>query len=184
MRQVEINTNAASMRELYESFMAEYRNREFYDCLTGLCQRDDVQDVVEFGVFQGGSTAAFLTCPIRSLRSYDIDISKVDKSLFRRLNKTVLWDLQQRSSTDPDPFDSCDLLLLDTQHTYDHVMRELTLHGHRSRRYIAVHDTKYPPPHKNPKLLVGDAVRDYAARNGWELVRKGRTGSGFMVIKK
>ena len=36
----------------------------------------------------------------------------------------------------------CDLLFIDTLHTYVQLVKELELHGNKSRKYIIFHDTK------------------------------------------
>lgn len=190
MRTIEIPDGIETMQELYEHFRREHGCGQFFDSLIKYANKPDVHNVVEFGVFQGGSTAALLTCDIGYMVSIDLDISVIPKPLFDRLNNNrVGWTLVRNNSLDVRFYDtptttSDDLLLLDTVHTYDHVMQELKLHGPHTNRYIIVHDTLYPPARKNPKKLVGDAVTEWANENGWILRVNNTQGSGHMVIER
>jgi hypothetical protein len=96
--------------------------------------------VVEMGVRTGVSTRAFLNTDVK-LTSYDIALDNKVGQLFgiaKHLGKNVNYI--QANVLDIE-IEECDLLFIDTLHTYKQLSTELKLHGNKAKRYIAFHDT-------------------------------------------
>lgn len=107
----------------------------------------------ELGTHQGASLAAVLL-KLKDLdfidstvESYDIDLSLLSKhfhifSQFLDSQDNMNYVISEISSLDKTTYStSCDILLIDTKHTYDHVFQELTLHAPAVNYTIFVHDT-------------------------------------------
>ena len=97
--------------------------------------------VVEFGTGGCSSTTAFLSSNAKSVISYDINehenVSVVQKiALEDKKNFTFI-----RSSSLDAEFNGCDLLFIDSLHTYDHLLKELTKYSCKVNKYIIMHDT-------------------------------------------
>ena len=97
-------------------------------------------NVVEMGVRTGVSTTAFLHAGMR-LRSYDIQLNS---------NVGKWFDTAKDMGRDVDyikadvlniEIEQCDMLFIDTLHTYKQLKQELKLHGNKANKYIAFHDT-------------------------------------------
>jgi hypothetical protein len=105
----------------------------------GKCDR-----VVELGVRDGsGSTTAFLKGVVGELVSYDIEIlsnkhlGKLEsiarqRGIKFRFIMTDVLDIE---------IPECDMLFIDTLHTYNQLSQELVLHGNKARKWLVFHDT-------------------------------------------
>jgi hypothetical protein len=96
--------------------------------------------VVEMGVRTGVSTRAFLNTNVK-LISFDIVLDYKVQQLFdyaKKQNKDVQYIKDNVLNIE---IDECDLLFIDTLHTYDQLKQELKLHGNKAKKYIAFHDT-------------------------------------------
>lgn len=115
----------------------------------------------ELGTHQGASLAAVLLkledmyWINSTVESYDIDLSLFSKHshlFFRFLDSqdNMNYVISEISSLDKTTYStSCDILLIDTKHTHDHVFQELTLHAPSVNHTIFVHDTVgYKDVHK------------------------------------
>jgi Methyltransferase domain len=155
-------------------FLAEYERRlagrwsDIQDQLPALferaCRYERVR-VTEFGVRTGESTAAFLAAAERTgghVHSFDIDEPRVPPWW----PASGLWTFTRGSSLDVEA-PPCDVLFLDTSHTYDDTLAEL-------RRLVPLvvpgglvlcHDTKLAKPPFEP-LAVARALDTYCAQTG------------------
>ena len=96
--------------------------------------------VTEMGVEKGGSTRAFLMARPETLISIDISpMSQEVKKLIPMVQDTN-WEYKQVDNLTI-TIDETDLLFIDTFHTYGQLIRELSLHGNKARKYIILHDT-------------------------------------------
>ena len=97
--------------------------------------------ITEFGVRTGSSTRAFLNTNA-SLRSYDLSIDSYLNSIFKKAQEFG----KDVSYTEADvlniEIEETDLLFIDTWHQYEQLKQELEIHGKKSRKYIAFHDTQ------------------------------------------
>lgn len=183
MNTIELDTEVATARHVLGQFNKLQNTKWYTDILVEYANKPEVNHVVECGVFQGCSTAAFMTTNIEVLDSYDIDLSLVHRPMFNRIKENIEWTLERKNSlTDLVP--ECDLLFLDTMHTYEHVIKEINKQGGQARHFIVVHDTNYPPPRKNPTKLVRDAVEEYAEANNLSVAVDFRDHTGIMILSR
>lgn len=141
--------------------------------------------VVEFGVREGVSTVALLSG--RPVRMLSVDLHVPPKQ--HRISQLaalagVGWNFIQ-SNTLQIEIDPCDLLFIDTRHTYRHLSQELELHGGKASR-VAIHDTESFARHSDfgegkPGLM--DAIEEYALRSGRVIESIDRRCNGLTVIR-
>ena len=98
--------------------------------------------ITELGVFNGGSTRAFLMAEPKKLVS--IDVIPMRHNVKRLLpmvdkNKTK-WEYKQADGLEI-TIDKTDLLFIDTNHIYEQLIQELNLHADKAQKYIILHDT-------------------------------------------
>lgn len=100
----------------------------------------ECRTVVEMGVRTGVSTRAFLNTDVKLL-SFDFELDQKVQKLFNYA-KNQGKDVQYIENNVLDiEVDDCDLLFIDTLHTYDQLKQELNLHGNKAKKYIVFHDT-------------------------------------------
>lgn len=118
--------------------------------------------VVEFGVRdpdETSSTMSLLRGTQDSLISYDIHSC----NLVRPLREATAWDKNfefrlESSLTANIP--SCDLLMIDSKHTYEQLSAELKQHHSKVKKFIVCHDTD----------LYGHAGEDGSRPGLWDAV--------------
>ncbi len=111
---------------------------EHLGLLRGLACDDQVRSIVEIG-FRTGVSATALASAGKPLSCYDIEpcTSAVQK-LWKLAPNFTFTQADSLKVTIP----KCDLLHIDSLHTYKHLLAELRLHAIRSTRWIALHDTE------------------------------------------
>jgi hypothetical protein len=159
--------------------------------------------VVELGVRSIFSTWAFLSGRPNYLYSYDIihpsetggdltivyDIAKEESVNFEfRLEDVLKADIPE-----------CDLLFIDTWHTYDQLTEEFKLHSGKVRKYIILHDTvsyaeqNEPMHHSNSfnhNLLTNKtglrlAVDEFLERDmSWRIEKVFTHNNGLTILSK
>jgi len=170
------------------------------DYLKGLAQ--SVEDVVELGVNRGASSAALAYCKGK-LISYDIDFTKYARKLKRCLGRK--WEMRERNTLHvrPDEAPPCDLLFMDSLHTYEQLVGELKIFAPQARKYIVFHDTitfatdgangetGNPTPQKSRILFdpkthgIRLAIDEFMIANPeWKLVRHAPYGHGLLTLEK
>jgi hypothetical protein len=98
---------------------------------------DGLAIAVEFGVKRGASSAALLLGATRVV-SYDIVETPQARVLQRLAGSRWEYRLEDsRTAAIP----ACDLLLVDSLHTYAQVQSELCQHAAKVRRWLVFHDT-------------------------------------------
>lgn len=99
---------------------------------------EDCQVVVEFGVKRGASSSAFLLTPARAVVSYDIQETPAARQLERIAGARWSYRIEDsRTATVP----ACDLLFIDSLHTFAQTNAELTAHADLVQRRLVFHDT-------------------------------------------
>lgn len=94
----------------------------------------------EFGVGYAQSTRGFLRHDIE-MHSYDINVYPETDAYFKAAiagGRNVTLHVQSTLEADIAP---TDVLLIDSYHSYDQVVQELSLHAHKVKKYIFFHDT-------------------------------------------
>lgn len=98
--------------------------------------------VVEFGVNDGTSTAAFLAARPERLDSYDIvRFAEIDRLERLAASEGVKFEFHKQSTLETILHDGCDFLFVDDLHTAEHVRQELRRHADHVRKYMFFHDT-------------------------------------------
>jgi hypothetical protein len=101
--------------------------------------------VCEFGTRDAHSTIALLAgCgkrgPKSLVKSYDIEKSST-VNVLQNMTLPCLWEFEiADTGKEIESFKQCDLLFVDTLHIYDHVTKELAVHGRKATKYLAFHD--------------------------------------------
>jgi predicted O-methyltransferase YrrM len=101
-----------------------------------------VSSVVELGVRGGVSTLALLLGKPKLLTSFDINhfaMEPVYKKYAEYLE--VNFKFIQENVLTTDKITECDLLFIDTMHSFDQMSCELYLHGNKAKKYLVFHDT-------------------------------------------
>lgn len=96
--------------------------------------------VTEMGVRTGVSTRAFLATNCE-LVSYDTVLNDQVTQLFNLAKSTGKQVKYIKANTLELSIEPTDLLFIDTLHNYSQLKKELELHGNKSRKYLAFHDT-------------------------------------------
>ena len=99
--------------------------------------------IVEMGVRFVVSTWAFLKGKPKKLTS--IDIAQPPENNLNLVKQACMienidFSFINKSTLDI-VIDECDLLFIDTLHTYQQLKRELQLHGNKAKKYLIFHDT-------------------------------------------
>jgi hypothetical protein len=147
------------------------------------------REIVEFGVREARSTTAFLAGQsqsprMTSLYSYDIkDFTHRIKAKWT--DDQTEWVFFQADTAKLEEIPDCDLLFIDSLHTYDQVVAEIR-HAHRVRRWIVLHDTVlFGINGEKGEGGILPAINQFLERNpSWKLAKHYRHSSGLMVLQR
>lgn len=142
--------------------------------------------VVELGFRTGISTSAFLA-GAKFVTSYDInvDCKKFVRLLAKEYPRTFSFKVGDSTKID---IPECDLLFLDTDHTYKTTYAELKRHYTKARKWIVLHDTvtfgkKDKPPGKGPGIQ--SAMWGFLeGHRGWEHLLHLPHCNGLDILRK
>ncbi len=136
-----------------------------------------VDSIVEFGVRGGNSTSAWLLSGAKKLTCYDIN--KCETEMFAKWAKEngIGFEFIVGDSRVVE-IEECDLLFIDTHHTYEQLTAELDRHGNKAGKYIICHDTVY-----DAGCLT--AIEDYIKRNShWSIREHFENNNGLTVLER
>lgn len=104
----------------------------------------ECERITEFGTRHGVSTTAFLAAKPKIMHCYDIDRKKeVDELEAIAGDMGVEFFFHQQSTSDPELLiDECNMLFVDTLHTYKQVVAELAESPKQVNKYLVFHDTE------------------------------------------
>lgn len=151
------------------------------------------ETVVEFGVREGQSTIALIAgCPGK-VTSFDIQKSPIVTRL-QFMPLPCNWEfheLDTGSDKVADQVPECDMLFVDTLHTYDHVIKELFLHGRKAKKFLAFHDTftcgerDLSGPNPNARGIL-PAIQEFLDTfpGEYETVYRTNSCNGLWVLKR
>jgi hypothetical protein len=146
----------------------------------------DCESIVELGVRTGASTRAFLSAKPKKLCS--VDIIPMAREVSRLNNVMDLSTQWQYINNDDLKIDipECDLLFIDTYHTYEQLIQEFKLHANKAKKYIILHDTytwgEYG--HGGVKGLIY-AVKEFLEGNSnWSIKEEFKNNNGLMVLER
>lgn len=159
--------------------------REHLGLLHGLAMQ--CKDVVELGFRTGVSTTALLASGAR-VTSYDRDPACRPhvRKLAKEYPKTFAFYIGNSRVT---PIPECDMLFIDTDHTYETTHTELWKHHRDVKKFIVLHDTvsfgrKDRPPGKGPGIMtaVDEFLLEYTFV--WRLLLHLPNCNGLTVLEK
>jgi hypothetical protein len=83
-------------------------------------------------------------------------------------------------------YDSVDLLLVDSVHTYDQVKKELKAHSLKINKYIMFHDTvSYGAIGQDNNDGIVKAINEFLEENKeWKIIYEVSNNHGFMILEK
>lgn len=151
----------------------------------------ECDSIVEMGINQCNTTWAFLKAkPKDGLISIDINIKGLGGTPQYKDENIWLYWAKQLAEEEKVPFSvveastlevsipEVDLLFIDTEHTYDQLSGELSLHGNKSKKYIILHDTTLFP-------MLNHAVNEFLNGNPhWKVKEKLSDKPGLTVLSR
>ena len=173
----------ASIREQHEEAHGhEYCHQ--HDAMQKLMK--DCNSYRELGTHQGASLAAACLTNPKSATAIDVDLHRWQpfESVFRAYCEENDIDLKVKkmSSTEPKSAGPTDLLLIDSLHNANHLIKELNLHLPYTRKYVVLHDTSILHGFANDSLFR--VVKDYCSKiNPWEIKEHNTTNVGYTVME-
>tara|TARA_B100000287_G_scaffold165740_1_gene156299 strand:- start:6108 stop:6722 length:615 start_codon:yes stop_codon:yes gene_type:complete len=102
------------------------------------------EHITEFGVDGVNSTWAFLAGKPKTMISVDIRNEKAPEIMSLALDLAKKENIDYKfieSSSHDIEIDETDLLFIDTEHHYDCLSKELSLHPNKVKKYLVFHDT-------------------------------------------
>jgi predicted O-methyltransferase YrrM len=139
-----------------------------------------VDSIIEFGVYTGLSTCAWLSGNPKKLRSYDITnkyLTVIDELEFNARENGIDFKFTVANSLEI-AAEECDLLFIDTVHTKDHCISELNRHASLAKKYIILHDPSDWPG-------VFEAAITYLHHNReWHIIEHCNKSSGLLVLER
>lgn len=155
---------------------------------------------VEFGV-KGGSSSAALLLGARRVISYDLVETAQARALERAAGGRWDYRIQDSRLAPPEP---CDLLFIDSLHTYAQCRAELERHADAVGRYLVFHDTltfgsigadgetgrhswTYTPQASVPREHLGirPAIDELMARDSsWRVAAVYHDSHGLLVLER
>lgn len=136
------------------------------------------QHITEFGTDEGFSTTAFLAARPTVVRSYDLHFNIKNLGPVKDCDVwPTVWFRHPGDTLDAD-IEETDLLFIDTEHTYEQVIGELTLHGDKARKFIVLHDIVTFP-------CIVPAIREFlSTRPHWIVREWSLIQSGMAVLER
>lgn len=141
----------------------------------------ECQSYTELGIMQGATLAIALLHNIKSVSAYDISLKLYNKA--KHLFETYAFEneidlkIYEMDST-LQSIDPVDLLYIDSKHEYEHLVKELILHGTHVNKYIIFHDT-------TSKTKLKKAIHEYIKENNdWKIITECDINVGFITIGK
>ena len=147
--------------------------------------------VTEFGTRGGCSTAALLAGCKGEVHSYDIEVTPAVR-LFENMDLPCKWHFHVGDTGSPQTnVAQTDMLFVDTLHTYEHVIKELTSHGRKAGMFLAFHDTftcgelDLSGPDPTAKGIL-PAIEEFLAMypNEYHTVYRTDCNNGLWVLKR
>lgn len=136
--------------------------------------------VVEFGVRTGNSTLALLAGQPVTLISYDIEpFTGENFELIMNAEDNFTEFYFEQASTLDITIEECDMLFIDTEHTYKQLRAELEKHGNKASKFIIFHDTVA----FGYELLP--AINEFIEENPhWYIAANYYNNNGLMILER
>jgi len=158
---------------------------------------EECDTIVEMGVRKMVSTWAFLMARPKKLISVDYkypkDYGSDDLEIVKKISIDIGVDFEFiLSDSRKIDLPKCDLLFIDTLHTYSQLKQELEKHSGQVNKYIIFHDTetfKYAPDTTNGidgnDMGIWSAIEEFLDNNkSWVIHEILSNNNGLTIIKK
>ena len=133
--------------------------------------------ITEMGVRNGISTWGWVGSKPQTLICYDIEDSPIQDIKDTALNLGIDFQFYKADTREIE-IEETDLLFIDTEHNYDQIQKELSLHGNKVRKFIVFHDTVSSPS-------INEAIKEFMEANPhWVDEEEVTNNNGFKIIKK
>lgn len=143
---------------------------------------DECNYCIEMGVRNAITTWAFLVSECKALTSIDLKPPPNNRlELVRKGAKEKNIDFKFiEADTTKIKINPCDLLFIDTLHTYDQLSQELYLHGNKVSKYLIFHDTSNE---FGPEL--NRAINEFLSKNKhWGILEVLDNNNGLTVLSR
>ena len=157
---------------------------EHLGLLRGLACDADVKRIVEIG-FRTGISATALASSGKPVSSYDV--ADCSQAAARLCQMTVNFEFHRADSLKA-TLPECDLLHIDSLHTYKQLRAELCRHHDQVTKWIALHDTTTFGSMSQDKTKPGliQAIEEFLANEGkeWRILLMLTNNNGFTVLQR
>lgn len=179
----------ATAHELIEEQFLQHRAQssevsdiyEHLDLIKSYAERSD--SCIEFGVRSVVSTWALLAGKPRSILSVDIEQCPVERVSELAKDAGVDFNFVIADTLTID-VPEADLLLIDTFHTYSHLLLEMIRHGHKARKFMLLHDTARGWPKNGHPGMWESVERFLEVHSDWRLAEHVETCHGMTVLER
>lgn len=158
-----------------------------HDEISKLIKNLDLKIYKELGTHQGASAAAAILAGASSVSLVDITMERFNKS--RHLFETycdehgIELEVLETDSTAANSASLCDIMLVDSVHRPDHMLRELEVHAPNVGKYMVFHDTERQFGKIDRRLY--DALKEYSSgMSRWSLVLHNDQNVGYTVLQR
>lgn len=157
---------------------------EHLGLLRGLAMDPEVRQIVEIG-FRDGVSATALASAGKPLTCYDVEKCTKGVQKLRRLAENFSF-VHGNSLEVKIP--KCELLHIDSLHTYDHLREELRALAPSCSKWIALHDTQTFGRVSKGGTQAGlmDAIENFLVAEGsaWSIHLHLRNNNGMTLLRK
>ena len=152
---------------------------DYKDILYSFIRRTQLKEILELGCGPGGSGEAFLKAIGGGGHLWSIDIQPCLAAHKRLKEFDSNWTFIQSDSLLVEWDKKVDLLYIDSDHSYSHVIYELDMFSPYTRYWILLHDTNICPG-------VNEAIEEFLSTSENQWVRgnfdqTGREGLAFLM---
>lgn len=152
---------------------------------------EDCEHITEMGVRWVVSTFAFMMGQPKKLISFDIDPLenwgiKTEDLVSLANENGIDFEFKIANTLDLE-IEETDLLFLDTDHTYNQVKGELSIHGNKSKKYIIFHDTtSFEFSGMNGDTIgIWPAIEEFILENPhWSVHERFTNNNGLTILKR
>lgn len=158
---------------------------EHLDTLKGYASRCPI--IVELGTREGISTTAFALAKPKKLYCYDVIGTPFLEELRTMCKKENIGMYFLIANDLEIEIPVCDLLFIDTWHTYKQLSQELKLHGNSSSKYIIFHDTETFGAVGEDGTTPGlnQAISEFLIENPhWKLKERYTNNNGLTILER
>lgn len=147
----------------------------------------ECDDVTEFGVRAGISTAALMKGKPKKLTSYDIEPFEhvVEYTAIAEANGIEF--AFKRQDDCKELIAATDFLFIDTDHVESQLRRELDMHAKQVRKFLGFHDMfmeLWPPAHPRTSYSLWMPVNDLIDSGEWFVTLCEMYSSGLVVLER